>query len=319
VTKARTTPFVIDAVDEFLQTKAPRRPKTRASYSGILVGSERGTKPALGIPLASYFHNRRLGTVAHNEVAGWFNQRVEGAAQATKHRVSKGARAFFRFAQERGYTELDLASAIDPYPASGPRVEWLEWEDIHALLHAIPEYRYRMAAAWLFFTGCRVSEACAARQADVQFRKEVGLYQWRIDETKTHTPRSVWLPEYLAGFIESSRRENRPAPGWPVLWDCEGRGFGRVESPAAGINPRTINSALDRARDAIGLTTHVTAHVAKHSYCTNWIRDQGGDEFSMEKLSRQVGTSVGVLRNTYVHFNLSAGDWAHLKAMGSAS
>ncbi len=37
----------------------------------------------------------------------------------------------------------------------------------------------------------------------------------------------------------------------------------------------------------------------------------------MEKLSRQVGTSVAVLRDTYVHLALSASDWANIKTFGS--
>lgn len=315
----KASPFVVDAVEEFLRTKEARRPKTLYSYSAILLGSERGTKPTLGIPLESYFHNRRFDTVTEDEVASWFAQRVSGGAQATKHRISKGARAFLRFAQERGYTVRNLAGSIDRYAPGGPRVDWLEWDEIHRLLKAIPELRYRMAVAWLFYTGCRVGEACATRQADVRYRKDVGFYEWKIDETKTHAPRAVWLPDYLGELVEASRHENRPKPDWPVLWDAEGRGFGRVESPAASISPRMINSVLESARDAIGSTIRLTAHVARHSYCTNWIHDQGSDEFAMEKLSRQVGTSVGVLRSTYVHIALSAADWEHLRTMGVAS
>jgi integrase len=286
------------------------------AYSSVLLGSVRGTKPALGIPLAAYFHNRRFSSITHDEVASWFAQRVEGGAQATKHRVSKASRAFLRFAQERSYTTLDLGSAIDLYAPGGSRLEWLDWDEIHELIDAIPEPRYQLAVAWLFYTGCRVAEACAALQRDVQLRKEVGLYEWTIDETKTHVPRTVWLPSSLAERLEACRLANKPSPSWPVLWDCEGRGFARVESPTAPISPRMINATLERARQQIGLTKHLTAHVAKHSYCTNWIRDQGNNELAMEKLSRQVGTSVGVLRNTYVHISLTADDWAHLRAMG---
>jgi integrase len=233
------------------------------------------------------------------------------------NRISKGARAFLNFARERGYAAPGLPDAIEPYAPGGPKVDWLEWKDIKALLGAIPEFRYRMAAAWLFYTGCRVAEACAARQSDVQFRAETGLFEWRIQETKTHVPRSVWLPDYLAELVTVSREQNRPSPHWPVLWDCSGRGFGRVESPVAPITPRTLNAVLERARDQVGLTTHITAHVAKHSYCTNWIKDYGSDELTMEKLSRQVGTSVRVLRETYIHLSLTAADWQHLKTMGA--
>jgi hypothetical protein len=37
----------------------------------------------------------------------------------------------------------------------------------------------------------------------------------------------------------------------------------------------------------------------------------------MEKLSRQVGTSVGVLRSTYIHFDLDTSDWEHIRNFGA--
>ncbi len=153
-----------------------------------------------------------------------------------------------------------------------------------------------MAAAWLFYTGCRVGEAINAQQRDVRLIRERGLYQWSIPDTKTHLPRNVWLPESLAHYVEQSRATNSPRADWPILWDCEGRGFSRVENPAASITAKTINAALDRAAARVGILVKVTAHTAKHTYCTNWITDQGDAENSMERLSRQVGTSVAVLR-----------------------
>ena len=69
----------------------------------------------------------------------------------------------------------------------------------------------------------------------------------------------------------------------------------------------------------ISLPVKVTAHVAKHSYCTNWISEHGKDEHSMEKLSRQVGTSVAVLRKTYVHQAFDASDWSDIRSFGSPS
>jgi integrase len=320
VSRHKTSPFAVDAVEEFLRTKLAREPKTHAAYRGLLLGSDRGTKKPLGLPLAPHFQNRRFATITYDEIAQWFAQRVDGAAQDTKHRMSKGARAFLRFAQQRGYTELDLASVIDLFPAGDPRRDWLEWPEVHRLVAAIPEFRLRMAIAWLFFSGSRVGEATAANQNEVRFMADMGLYAWSIPkQTKTHNARLVWLPEVLSPLIEESRRQNNPRPEWPVLWDCDGRGFGRVESPSARISPRTINSALDRGRDAIGLQINLTAHVAKHSYCTNWIKEQGSGEHSMEKLSRQVGTSVAKLRAAYVHVRYEDADWAHIRSLGRRS
>jgi integrase len=312
-----TSPFLADIVQEFLRAKAAREESTRRSYYGVLLGSEHGTKPSLGPPLAAYFKNRRLHTIVPDEVSAWFAQRVRGGAQDTKSRISRMTRAFFRFAFERGYTEIDLGFGIEQFRSGGPRIDWLEWPDVHRVLDVIPEFRYEMAAAWLFFSGCRVSEACAAKQEDVRWRESPGLYQWSIPDSKTHRARSVWLPEVLVPYIEWSRAENKPRPDWPLLWDCEGIGFGRVENPAYPVSPRTINNALERARAELELPIRITNHIAKHTYCTNWVQEHGTSELMIEKLSRQVGTSVAVLRKTYIHYDLDEEDWAHLRSFGA--
>ena len=151
----------------------------------------------------------------------------------------------------------------------------------------------------------------------MRWREEVGLFEWTIPDSKTHQPRSVWVPDAAGTLLTQSRGINNPAPSWPVLWDCEGRGFGRVESAACGIKPGMINSVLEDARATIGLQVHVTAHVAKHSYCTNWINEHGEGEHAMEKLSRQVGTSVTVLRRATSHHSFDVSDWADIGSFGS--
>lgn len=311
------SPFLVDAVDEFLALKVAQAPKTQAAYYSVLRGAERGTKQPLGSPLAAYFYNRRVSTITEPEVTAWFAQRVSGAAQPTKHRISKITRAFLRSARERGYTTFDLAAAIPILPPGGPRVDWLDWDEIHRVIAVIPEFRYQMAVAWLFFTGCRVGEACAALQKDVRLVPRSDLYQWAVPDTKTNTPRKVWLPDYLKTYIERSRSENKPRPEFPVLWDCEGRGFSRKENPAFPISPRMINSVLARAAHQVSLQIQLTAHVARHSYCTLWVRDSGSTEESVEKLSRQVGTSASVLRSVYVHHQFEDSDWVHIRELGS--
>jgi len=74
---------------------------------------------------------------------------------------------------------------------------------------------------------------------------------------------------------------------------------------------------LERAREAAGLPVKVTAHLAKHSYCTNWIGQYGDGERAMEKLSRQVGTSPAVLRDTYVHIVVDDDEWGQIQNFGA--
>jgi integrase len=315
----RGGPFVGEAVEEFLRIKAAREVATVASYSSILRGSERGTRKPLGLPFAVYFHNRKIGSLSHDEVATWFAQRVAGGSQAQKHKVSKGIRHFLDWAFKRGYIARDLASAVEAFRPGKPRHDWLTFDEIYRLIGAITEDRYRFAVRWLFFTGARVGEAISARHRDIRWRDEFGTYEWIIPDSKTHSSRTVLLPDELATAYRATVEANKPRPDWPVLWDSMGRGFARQEDRSAPITPKTINAALDRARDKIGLTVHLTAHVARHSFCTNWVHDQGRDDFSIERLSRQVGTSPEVLRRTYVHFDLKPDDLAAIKGFGRRS
>ena len=110
--------------------------------------------------------------------AAWFAQRVKGARQNTKHRVSKEARHFLGWAYKQGLTPLDLSDAIDSYPTGSGRLDWLTWDEVDQLLAAIPKEHLRFACEWLFLTGCRVGEAISATQADVRQRDDAGMYEW---------------------------------------------------------------------------------------------------------------------------------------------
>jgi integrase len=310
------SPYVIDAAQEYLLLKAPKAKKTIAAIFALLIGKPRGTKKIIGVPFVPYFLGRRCDSLVPYEISGWFAQRCDGAAQATKHRLSKNSRAFLRFLYERGYTAIDLSVAIEPQPDGGGRIVWLEWQEVHRLLAQLPTLRLRLAIALLFYTGCRLSEAIAADQQEVQWDSERKMYVWSIPDSKTHRPRVVWLPAALNPLIEESRALNEPSPKAPFLWGCEGRGKADIEDPTRRIAISTITLHLALAAKKAGIHKHVTPHVAKHTYCTLWIDDQGDGERSLQKLAKQVGTTVENLRKTYVHLNLTDKEFEIIRDFG---
>lgn len=204
------SPYVIDAVQEYERTKAARELKTQASERSVLEGSERGTKKPLGQPFAIYFHNRKIGSLTHDEIAIWFAQRVKDGKQNTKHRISKQTRAFLKWAHSRGYTTLDLSTAIKVFRQGQGRLDWLPWDEVDLVLAALTEFRYHFAAAWLFLTGPRVGEAIAAKQADVRWEPDYGMYVWTIPDSKTDKARTVFVPTRLGDLLERARERNRP-------------------------------------------------------------------------------------------------------------
>ena len=74
---------------------------------------------------------------------------------------------------------------------------------------------------------------------------------------------------------------------------------------------------MARAALAAGIYTKVTPHTAKHSYCTNWLRVHGSDERSLAQLSAQVGTSIEVLRRTYLHHTFDQVDRDRVRQIGA--
>ena len=313
----KPNPYVIDAIEEFLSRKAPKAPKTLAAYFSLLLGSERGTKKAIGIAFARYFHNRRCRSITPREVSEWFAQRSAGAAQPTKHRFSKNAREFLRFLNDRGYVTDDLVAAIEPQPSGEGRIVWLSWDEVHRLLASVKPLRIRLALAWLFYTGCRLSEALSADQSDVQWHEGLQLYVWTIPRSKTHRPRVVWLPQALNPLIDESRRINRPRPSDPILWGCAGRGRADVEDTTRRIARSTLILHLEQAIADAQIHRRVTPHTAKHTYCTLWIEANGDGERSLKKLSDQVGTSVQTLRETYVHLSATPEEFEAIRHFGT--
>ncbi len=314
----KPNPYVIDAIEEFLSRKAPKAPKTLAAYFSLLLGSERGTE--------SHQHRIRalLSTTADVEASrrarypsGSRNAQPEQEAQPTKHRFSKNAREFLRFLNDRGYVTDDLVAAIEPQPSGEGRIVWLSWDEVHRLLASVKPLRIRLALAWLFYTGCRLSEALSADQSDVQWHEGLQLYVWTIPRSKTHRPRVLWLPQALNPLIDESRRINRPRPSDPILWGCAGRGRADVEDTTRRIARSTLILHLEQAIADAQIHRRVTPHTAKHTYCTLWIEANGDGERSLKKLSDQVGTSVQTLRETYVHLSATPEEFEAIRHFGT--
>ena len=241
---------------------------------------------------------------------------VRAPSEPTRSRFSKNAREFLRYCAKYGFCGPELEEAILAEKSGAGRLTWLRWDEVEKLLAAIDEYRLELAIAWLFYTGCRVNEAITADQMEVHWDSAREMYSWSIPDSKTGFPRDVWLPAALNPYIERSRAENKPAANWPVLWDCDGRGYARVEDPNCRISEKTINAELDRACRKAGILKPVTAHVARHSYCSNWITDVGDGEADLKRLSAQVGASVPTLRKTYVHISGTDEQIELIKAFG---
>ena len=301
----------MDAVEEFLRTKQAREPKTYAAYRGVLLGAKEAPSatrhpdgPVFPEPPGRPGQRRRRWMV---------RSASEGGAQDTKHRVSTNARRSCGSARARLHDGTWPAHRSVPRDVDGGVAPL---DDVDQLLDAIPEFRLQIATAWLFYTGCRVGEAINAKQSDVRLIRERELYEWTMPDQNPHAS------ERLA-----TRRARPPPRAKPGREQPPGRLADPLGLRRAWLLPSRKPCRFHHRHDhqrgprpsgiRVGLQVQVTAHPAKHTLLHQLDHRKRRRRNQHGTLSRQVGTSITVLRKTYVHVQFSDADWEHIRELGS--
>jgi integrase len=119
-------------------------------------------------------------------------------------RASAGAavralKPVLKWAAKRGLIAGDMAAALEqPEGAQGRRDRVLTRDEIRAILDVVDAVGgYGDVIHWLFWTACRLDEACSMRWRDV----DLGSGLWTIPVTKTGQPHVVPLPRQAMDFL----------------------------------------------------------------------------------------------------------------------
>lgn len=240
---------VEEAVGEFQHTRLALRARTFEWYESNLA------------VLVAQFGARKVDDVDRSSFLGWINQKPE----ATKRRVTRAARAFFRWAMAQ---EPQLASA-DPTvgietgtKGSGGEAELLKVAEVEKIMKGAG--RYRSALALLLFGGIRPEELAGRSKAPLLWRHvRVAERMIRVpaEISKTGKPRIVeGIPDTLWAWLEPGDDADPVSPG---------RTRQALEKAQAAIEPRAwphdatrhtfATYALMLTNDA-GKVSHWTGH-----------------------------------------------------------
>jgi integrase len=108
-----------------------------------------------------------------------------------------------RWAAKRNLITSGIADALDqPQGAQRKRERALSRDEIKAILGVLDRFTgCGDALCWLFWTGCRLNEACSMRWCDVDL--VTGL--WTIPRTKQDSVHTVPLPRQALAFLHERR------------------------------------------------------------------------------------------------------------------
>jgi integrase len=182
---------------------------------------------------------------------------------ASASNAVRALRPMLKWAAKRGLVSRTLADDLEqPANARGPRDRVLTRDEIRAVLVVLVAMGdYGRGLWWLFWTCCRLNEACDMRWRDVDL--ETGL--WIIPTTKTGKPHCVPLPRQALDFLRARRGEGRdPKPDDLVFTNAYGNKLSHWDEPTKRIS--ALSGTKDwhrhdirRTRDADGRVRCPTA------------------------------------------------------------
>jgi site-specific recombinase XerD len=145
----------------------------------------------------------------------------------------------------------------------------LSAEEVHRLLEAVPQPKYRAVLMTAYGAGMRISEACTLLTTDIDSQRGV----IHIRQGKRNKDRYVMLGQVLLTALREYWKLYRPTP--PVLFPGN--------QPGSFVSAATTRTALRRARLRAGITKAVTPHSLRHAFATHLIED-GADIRTIQAL-----------------------------------
>jgi len=114
--------------------------------------------------------------------------------------------------------------------------------------------KHRSLLSTTYAGGLRVSEAVSLRISDIDSQRMV----LRIDQGKGRKDRYVMLSETLVGLLRVYWKAYRPRH-----WLFPG------QIPGRPLTESSLQRTFGKAKEAVGITKHVTAHSLRHSFATH--------------------------------------------------
>lgn len=211
-----------------------------------------------------------------------------GDANVSVNRSLYILRSFFDYMIRRDIISNNISLNLEPLKVKQSPRENLTKDEIDILLEAIDHDLVRLAVRTLSLTGLRVSELCDLSIDDVDLDNRV-IY---VINGKGGKDRQVPISEELYSHLDDYIRKDRP--------DVASNNFFALEKTGS-LSPQYINRILKDTTKKLGWDKHITAHILRHSFATNLIRNDA----PLPAIQRLLGHSDLRVTSLYIQQNLN--------------
>jgi len=213
----------------------------------------------------------------------------DGGAPRTVARRLSAVKSLFSFSQQTGYLQYNVGAVVKlPAFARDLAQRILSQDEVQRCFRAAPVGRNRTLLRFLYFSGCRVSEASGLRWEHLSERDDRLLVTLYGKGSKT---RVVPLPRHFKDELEELEHANMSGHVF------ESRGGKPLDS-------KTMWTITSSAAEAAGISRRVSPHFMRHSHASHAIR---------------AGAKIHVVQQTLGHSSVqTTGNYLHLE-LGESS
>ncbi len=211
----------------------------------------------------------------------------KGDQPVSRNRMLYIFRSFYAFLFRQEIIEVDISQRLEPIKLQMKERMHLSLKEVEELLSAIEHPLIQVAGFGLAYTGLRVSELCNLTLKDIDLKK--GLLKVREGKGKKDrtVPISGKLNDILSNYLKCIR---------PTI-DSE---FFFATSKTGKLSPAYINYCLNETTEKLGWEKHVTAHILRHSFASNLVRNKA----SLPAVQNLLGHSDLRVTSRYIHQNM---------------
>ncbi|NMM65105.1 tyrosine-type recombinase/integrase [Clostridium sp. P21] len=208
-------------------------------------------------------------------------------SSASRSRQIYTFRSFWSYLYKNKFCEWNIAMSIEPIKIQRTERTFLSSEEAHALINAIEHPLIKTVVQTLFYTGLRISECLNLKVKDVDIENKVIHIINGKGSKNRDIPINVNLLSILKNYVETYK------------CSIKSNYFFATEK-SGSLSAPYVNRVLNDTAHTLGWKKHVSAHILRHSFASNLIKN-GVNLVYVQKL---LGHSNLKVTSIYTHANM---------------
>lgn len=271
-----------DAINEFKRylTITSRSLETISSYSSDLSSFEHFMEDKYNGPVY-------LDEIESIDIEDYlYYLKNKNLQNSTRSRNLYTLRSFWNFSFKNKLCSWNVAISIEPIKTQQKERTYLTKNEVVILMESIEHPLIKLVVQTLFYTGMRISECLNLKLSDVDLENKI----IHVINGKGSKDRDIPINENLIPFLKEYLN-TRP--------DISSNYF-FITKKTGHLSAVYVNRIIDDTVKKLGWKKHVSAHILRHSFASNLIKN-GVNLVYVQKL---LGHSNLKVTSVYTHANL---------------